>query len=76
MCLTATLLQFRSLYVGKCEVQVIREVWTRYLLQGDPFLVFYLALVILVNARDVILDMDNCAGYYNLVLLLFLCQAT
>ncbi|KAL5271244.1 hypothetical protein ACHWQZ_G001771 [Mnemiopsis leidyi] len=53
---------FRSLYVGKCEIQVIREVWTRYLLQGDPFLVFYLALVILVNARDVILEMDGCTG--------------
>lgn len=47
---------FRSLYVGKCDEQVIREMWTRYLLQGDPFMVFYLGLVILVNARDLILE--------------------
>lgn len=48
---------FRSLYVGKCNSGVIEEMWTRYLLRGDPFMVFYLGLVILVNARDVILEM-------------------
>ena len=54
--------QFRSLYVGKCKLPVVREIWTRYLFQGDPFLVFYLGLVILVNARDGILEMGNSNG--------------
>ena len=52
--------------MGKCEVEVVRELWTRYLFTGDPFMAFYLALVILVNARDMILQMDTATRYLEI----------
>ena len=38
-----------------CEPEVLRVIWDLYLLEADPFLVFFLMLVMVVNSRcDVI----------------------
>ncbi|KAK3107332.1 hypothetical protein FSP39_012034 [Pinctada imbricata] len=47
---------FRSLFAAPCDLQVIQNMWDVYFQQGDQFLVFFMALVILVNARDQILS--------------------
>ena len=52
--------QFRSLFVATCETSVVEAMWDVYLLEEDPFLVFFLALVMIINAR------------LNVVLLFFL----
>jgi hypothetical protein len=37
--------------VAVCEADVIRVLWDVYLLESDPFLIFFLSLVMIVNAR-------------------------
>ncbi|XP_061188960.1 TBC1 domain family member 23-like [Saccostrea echinata] len=46
---------FRSLFAAPCDLQVIQVMWDVYFQNGDQFLTFFMALVILVNARDQIL---------------------
>ncbi|KAL5020397.1 hypothetical protein ScPMuIL_003289 [Solemya velum] len=46
---------FRSLFAAVCDLKVILNMWDVYFQQGDQFLVFFMALVILVNARDQLL---------------------
>lgn len=46
---------FNSLFVATCSLKVALKMWDVYLKQADPFLIFFMALVILINARDQIL---------------------
>ena len=50
---------FRSLFSSVCNIEVIQLLWDEYFLYANPFTVFFLALVILINSRDVILDMKD-----------------
>lgn len=50
---------FRSLFATICDLQVIQNMWDVYFQHADPFLVFFLALVILVNGRDQIISAEN-----------------
>ena len=34
-----------------CETDVLRAIWDVYLLEADPFLVFFLMLVMVINGR-------------------------
>ena len=43
--------QLRSLFMVACEPEVLRVIWDLYLLEADPFLVFFLMLVMVVNSR-------------------------
>lgn len=45
------LFQFSSLFAASCDLKVILAMWDVYLQHTDPFLVFFLALVIIVNAK-------------------------
>ncbi|XP_071174682.1 TBC1 domain family member 23-like [Mytilus edulis] len=45
----------RSLFASTCTLPVIQNMWDVYFQHGDPFLAFFMALVILVNARDQLL---------------------
>ncbi len=38
---------------------MVQEIWDIYFQQTDPFLVFFLALIMLVNRRDSIIEMRN-----------------
>ncbi|XP_048250832.1 TBC1 domain family member 23-like [Haliotis rufescens] len=50
---------FRCLISATCDLPVTLKMWDVYFQHADPFLVFFLALVILVNAREIILSSDE-----------------
>ncbi|XP_045207764.1 TBC1 domain family member 23-like [Mercenaria mercenaria] len=50
---------FRSLFASVCDLKVILNMWDVYLQTSDPFLCFFMALVILVNARDQLLSAED-----------------
>ncbi|XP_073726257.1 TBC1 domain family member 23 isoform X1 [Misgurnus anguillicaudatus] len=41
-----------SLFSSHCPPEVTQALWDIYLQQADPFLIFFLMLIILVNAKD------------------------
>uniref|UniRef100_A0A8C6P8U5 TBC1 domain family member 23 n=1 Tax=Nothobranchius furzeri TaxID=105023 RepID=A0A8C6P8U5_NOTFU len=43
-----------SLFSSHCRPEVTQALWDSYLQQGDPFLIFFLMLIILVNAKLVV----------------------
>ncbi|XP_068732816.1 TBC1 domain family member 23-like isoform X1 [Montipora capricornis] len=49
----------RSLFVVACESEVLRAIWDLYLLEADPFLVFFLMLVMVINGRDTLFEMEH-----------------
>ncbi|XP_062412538.1 TBC1 domain family member 23 isoform X1 [Sardina pilchardus] len=48
-----------SLFSSHCIPDVTQAMWDIYFQQADPFLVFYLMLIILVNAKDGILSQEG-----------------
>ncbi|KAF6031955.1 TBC1D23 [Bugula neritina] len=43
---------FQGLFSSICDIDVCLNMWDVYLQQADPFLVFFLGLVLLVNAKE------------------------
>ncbi|KAK7591044.1 hypothetical protein V9T40_002657 [Parthenolecanium corni] len=50
---------FQSLFASSCNLTVILSIWDLYFQKEDPFFVFFLALVIIVNDRDLILNLKD-----------------
>lgn len=50
---------FSTLFASHCDVQVVLNIWDVYFQLRDAFLVQFLALVIVINARDQILCMES-----------------
>ncbi|KAG1940907.1 TBC1 domain family [Pimephales promelas] len=48
-----------SLFSSHCLPEVTQALWDVYLQQADPFLIFFLLLIILVNAKDNILSQEG-----------------
>lgn len=48
---------FQSLFASSCQLSVCLLVWDLYFQQSDPFLIFFLSLIMLVNRRDEIIAM-------------------
>lgn len=48
---------FQSLFASTCQLSVVLQIWDLYFQQSDPFLVFFLSLIMLVNRRDEIIGM-------------------
>ncbi|XP_051930648.1 TBC1 domain family member 23 isoform X1 [Hippocampus zosterae] len=48
-----------SLFSSHCPPDVTQALWDCYLQQADPFLIFFLMLIILVNAKETILDREG-----------------
>jgi len=46
---------FSTLFSSHCSASVVSAIWDIYLQQADSFFVFFLALVILVNAKEQVL---------------------
>ncbi|XP_065183154.1 TBC1 domain family member 23-like [Sycon ciliatum] len=46
----------RALFAASCSVEVVQSMLDIYLLEADPFLVFFLALVMLMNAKEMLMD--------------------
>ncbi|XP_030059929.1 TBC1 domain family member 23 isoform X1 [Microcaecilia unicolor] len=48
-----------SLFAYYCSVDVTLAMWDNYLQQADPFFIYFLMLIILVNAKDIILTQES-----------------
>ncbi|OXB61571.1 hypothetical protein ASZ78_010428 [Callipepla squamata] len=48
-----------SLFSYYCSTEVTQAIWDGYLQQADPFFIYFLMLIILVNAKDVILAQES-----------------
>lgn len=46
---------FQSLFASTCKLPVLMSMWDLYFQRGDPFFVFFLALIMIVNQKDQIL---------------------
>ncbi|XP_072938897.1 TBC1 domain family member 23 [Epargyreus clarus] len=49
----------RSLFAGTCNLEVILFMWDLYFQRSDPFFIFFLCLIMIINAREQILQMKN-----------------
>ncbi|XP_075224896.1 TBC1 domain family member 23 [Lycorma delicatula] len=52
---------FQSLFAGTCKLNVTTAMWDLYFQQADAFFVLFLALVMVVNAREQVLSMQEDA---------------
>ena len=43
--------QFLSLFAVSCNIPAVLNLWDYYFVHGDPFLIFFLALVLVINAK-------------------------
>ncbi|XP_053312914.1 TBC1 domain family member 23 isoform X2 [Spea bombifrons] len=50
---------FGSLFAYHCSVDVTQAIWDSYLQQADPFFMYFLMLIMLVNAKDVLLTQQT-----------------
>lgn len=50
---------FQSLFAGPCCLPVITKMWDLYFQQADPFFILFLALVMIINARELILTLKE-----------------
>uniref|UniRef100_A0A2K5CW63 TBC1 domain family member 23 n=1 Tax=Aotus nancymaae TaxID=37293 RepID=A0A2K5CW63_AOTNA len=48
-----------SLFACYCSIEVTQAIWDGYLQQADPFFIYFLMLIILVNAKEVILTQES-----------------
>jgi TBC1 domain family member 23 len=52
-------LWFQSLFAATCQLSVVLLIWDLYFQQSDPFMVFFLSLIMLINRKDEIKAMKN-----------------
>lgn len=50
---------YQTLFASTCSLSVVLSMWDLYFQHSDPFLVFFLSLIILVNGRHQILAMKD-----------------
>ncbi|RWS27081.1 TBC1 domain family member 23-like protein [Leptotrombidium deliense] len=50
---------FRSLFSAHCNIKVIHSLWDVYFQLADCSLLFYLSLIMLVNAKEQVLEMKD-----------------
>lgn len=48
-----------SLFAHYCSIEVTQAIWDGYLQQADPFFIYFLMLIILVNTKEVILAQES-----------------
>lgn len=49
----------RTLFASKCNLEVILYMWDLYFQRADPFFIFFLCLIMIINARELIMQMKN-----------------
>lgn len=47
----------RSLFAGTCSLEVVLFMWDLYFQRSDPFFIFFLCLIMIINAREQLLQM-------------------
>ena len=50
---------FTSLMSAVCEAEVTVQLWDLYIVHSDPWIIFFMVTVMLVNFRDTILEVGN-----------------
>ncbi|XP_044255640.1 TBC1 domain family member 23 [Tribolium madens] len=50
---------FQSLFAATCNLQVVINMWDYYFQQSDPFFIFFLSLIMVINAREQIISMKS-----------------
>lgn len=50
---------FQSLFAATCNLSVVINMWDYYFQQSDPFFIFFLSLIMIVNAREQIISMQS-----------------
>jgi hypothetical protein len=53
------LVWFRSLFASVCGLEAVHIMWDLYLLERDPFLVLFLALVMILNAKELVMESEG-----------------
>ncbi|XP_011551612.3 TBC1 domain family member 23 [Plutella xylostella] len=49
----------QSLFAGTCNLDVVLFMWDLYFQRSDPFFIFFLCLIMIINAREQLLQMQN-----------------
>ncbi|XP_034826872.1 TBC1 domain family member 23 [Maniola hyperantus] len=49
----------RSLFSGTCNLEVVLFMWDLYFQRSDPFFIFFLCLIMIINARENLLQMKS-----------------
>ncbi|CAG4948404.1 unnamed protein product [Colias eurytheme] len=49
----------RSLFAGTCNLEVVLFMWDLYFQRSDPFFIFFLCLIMIINAREQLLQMKD-----------------
>ncbi|XP_047992368.1 TBC1 domain family member 23 [Leguminivora glycinivorella] len=49
----------RSLFAGTCSLDVVLFMWDLYFQRSDPFFIFFLCLIMIINSREQLLQMKN-----------------
>lgn len=49
----------RSLFAGLCNLDVVLFMWDLYFQRSDQFFIFFLCLIMIINAREQLLQMKN-----------------
>ncbi|XP_050665041.1 TBC1 domain family member 23 isoform X2 [Leptidea sinapis] len=49
----------RSLFSGLCNIEVVLYMWDLYFQRSDPFFIFFLCLIMIINAREQLLQMKE-----------------
>lgn len=49
----------KSLFAGICNLDVVLFMWDLYFQRSDPFFIFFLSLIMIINAREHLLQMKN-----------------
>lgn len=55
---------FLTLFASTCRLPVLMSMWDLYFQRADPFFVFFLALIMIVNQKDQILLLKNKSKEY------------
>lgn len=48
-----------TLFAGVCSLPAVSTMWDLYFMQADPFFMMFLSLIMVINARDQILNMKD-----------------
>ncbi|KAI8422208.1 hypothetical protein MSG28_006107 [Choristoneura fumiferana] len=49
----------RSLFAGTCNLEVVLFMWDLYFQRSDPFFIFFLCLIMIINSREQLLQMKD-----------------
>lgn len=52
-------LWFNTLFGATCTLPVVLSLWDVYFQHNDPFLIFFMSLIMLINGRDSIMSMQS-----------------